>query len=200
MKRVILLAGLLLASCRSPDPSFFTLSAVPGPAQGGAPALVELRRPGIAGYLDRSEIVRANSPYQLHMQSGERWGEPFGDMVARVLAENLNRRLPGTSVFTSTGAISAEAGATVELDLQKFDAGPSGQVELVAQVAVTRGGNRAAAQAQTIRVAVTPAGNSTTDYVAAMSAALGQTADRIAAMLRAGSAPAQSRRASRRSH
>ena len=184
MKRTLLLAALLLASCRSPEPSFFTLAAVRGTAQRGGPALVELRRPGIAGYLDRSEIVRANSPYQLQMQSGERWGEPFADMVARVLAEDLSSRLPGTSVFTSTGSISANAGATVELDLQKLDAGPSGQVQLLGQVAVTRGRALGASRAETIRLAVTPAGNTTSDYVAAMSVALGQAADEIAALLR----------------
>jgi uncharacterized lipoprotein YmbA len=180
----LLLAPLLLASCRSADPSLYTLAPARGVPRAGAPALVELRRPGIAGYLDRSEIVRANTPYQLQMQSGQRWGEPFGDMVARVLAEDLNNRLPGTSVFTSTGAITADAGARVELDLQRFDADASGQVQLLAQVAVTRGGNRAAAKAQTIRITVTPASSATADYVAALSRALGEAADQIAALLR----------------
>lgn len=180
----LLLAPLLLASCRSPDPFLYTLAPVRGVPRAGAPALVELRRPGIAGYLDRSEIVRANTPYQLQMRDGERWGEPFGDMVARVLAEDLNNRLPGTSVFTSTGAITADAGARVELDLQRFDADASGQVKLLAQVAVTRGGNRAAAKAQTIRITVTPASSATSDYVAALSRALGEAADQIAALLR----------------
>ena len=184
MRRLVLLTALLLAACASPDPSFFTLAAVRGTPQAGGPALVELRRPGIAGYLDRSEIVRANTAYQLRMQSGERWGEPFADMVARVLAEDLNMRLPGTSVFTSTGSISADAEATVELDLQKFDADPSGTVQLLAQVAVSRSRVRSAARARTIRISVTPAGSTTADYVAALSAALAQAADQIAAMLR----------------
>lgn len=186
MSRLLLLAALLLASCRSPEPAFFTLAPLPGTPHKGAPALVELRRPGIAGYLDRSEIVRANTPYRLQLNSGERWGEPFGDMVARVLAEDLNTRLPGTSVFTSTGAISADTGAQVEVDLQRFDADASGQVQLLAQIAVTRGRNRAAAKARTIRLAVTPAGSTTADYVAAMSRALADAADQIAALLRRG--------------
>ncbi len=184
MKRWFLLAGLLLASCRSPDPTYYTLAALRGAAQAGAPALVELRRPGIAGYLDRSEIVRSNTTYQLKLDSLERWGEPFSDMVARVLAEDLHNRLPGTSVFTSTGAISADTGARVEIDLQRFDSDPSGQVQLLAQVAITRGNDRAAATAQTIRISVTPTGTSTGDYVAAMSRALGEASDEIAARLR----------------
>ena len=184
MKRFLVLAGLLLASCRSPDPAFFTLAPVRGSPLPGAPTLVELRRPGIAGYLDRPEIVRSNANYRLRIEGGERWAEPFGDMVARVLAENLQSRLRGTSVFTSTGAISAETGAKVEIDLQRFDADPSGQVQLLAQVAVTRGSRRGNPTAQTIRLSVAPTGASTADYVAAMSQALGQAADQIAALLR----------------
>lgn len=189
MRRSVLFAGLLatplwLGSCRSPEPSYYTLAPQPGPVLGGAPALIELRRPGIAGYLDRSEIVRSNSPYQLKLDSGERWGEPFSDMVARVLAEDLHNRLPGTSVFTSTGAITADTGARVEVDLQRFDSDASGQVQLLAQIAVTRGTHRDAATAQTVRISVPATGSSTRDYVAAMSQALAQVADRIASELR----------------
>ena len=134
---------IVLASCASPDPSYYTLAPIRGTAMPGAPALVELRRPGIAGYLDRSEITRSNTPYQLKVAAGERWGEPFGDMVGRVLAEDLNSRLERTSVFTSAGAISADAGARVEIDIQRFDADAGGQLILAAQVAITRNGNRA---------------------------------------------------------
>ena len=184
MRSLALALALLLAACSSPEPSFYRLAPVRGAVQGGGPALVELRRPGLAGYLDRSEIVRSNTPYQLQLKGGERWGEPFGDMVSRVLAEDLNARLPGTSVFTSTGAISIDPAATIEMDVQRFDADPSGQVQFLAQVAVTRRHDRARTTARAVRVSVTPASGSTTDYVAAMSNALGQAADQIAAMLR----------------
>lgn len=184
MRRWVVLVGLALAACSSPEPSYYTLAPLPGAVQGGAPALIELRRPGIAGYLDRSEIVRSNSPYQLRLNGGERWGEPFGDMVARVLAEDLHNRLPGTTVFTSTGGISADTGARVEIDLQRFDADASGQVQLLAQVAVTRRNNRETATAESLRIAVPVSGSTTRDYVQAMSQALGQMADRVAAQLR----------------
>ncbi len=184
MKRLLLAAALAVASCRSPDPSYYTLAPLRGVPKGGAPALVELRRPGVAGYLDRSEIVRANDPYKLQLASGERWGEPFSDMVGRVLAEDLNSRLPGTSVFTSAGAISAETGARVELDVQRFDSDASGRVVLIAQVAITRNANRSTSVARPIRLEVAPSGAGTGDYVAAMSRALATAADQIASLLR----------------
>jgi uncharacterized lipoprotein YmbA len=184
MRRRFLLAGpLLLAACSSPNPNFYTLRAVPGPVLNGGVKLVELRRIGLAGYLDRPEIVRTQADYRLSIGSEDHWGEPLGALVARTLAEDLNLRLPGTSVFTSQGSISADPDMTVELDLQRFDADATGQVVLLAQVAVTRTPARDHAAAQTVRLVVTPTAATTTALVAALSAALGQLADRVAPML-----------------
>ena len=186
-RRTLLTAFALapLAACSSPEPAYLH---APGPARLRHPwrpvKLIELRRIGLAGYLDRPEIVRNNEDYRLRIPSGERWGEPLGDLIGRVLAEDLNMRLPGSSVFTSAGAISATADATVELDLQRFDVDASGQVILLAQVAVSRGRGRTAATTA-VRLQIPPGGSATRDQVAAMSLALGQLADRIAPLLRA---------------
>ena len=182
--RLTLVAVLALSACASPEPAYFTLAAVPGSPVGGGPALVEMRRPGLAGYLDRPEIVRANSPYQLRMVSGERWAEPFGDMLSRILIEDLNERLPGTSLFSATGAISADANANLEVDVQRFDADASGLVHLVAQVAVAHGRNQPPVSTRVIQLTRMPTGRSTAELAAAMSALLGQMADQVATMLR----------------
>ena len=177
------LLAVLLAGCTSAEPAYYTLAAVPGVARTGGPALVELRRPGIAGYLDRPEIVRGGG-YQLRVLAGERWGESFGDLFGRVLAEDLNRRLPGTTVFTSAGSISAPADATVAVDVQRFDADGSGVVVLAAQVAVSRV-RRGPAMTRAVRLE-RPAGGTTVELVAAMSALVGEMAEVVAGMLRGG--------------
>jgi len=177
------LAGLVPA-CSSPEPAYYTLAAVPGTPQPGGPRQIELRRIGLAGYLDRPEIVRASSAYSLRLNGAERWGEPFGELVARILAEDLNQRLPGTSVFTSAGSITAETDATIEMDLQRFDADANGEAVLLTQVAVSRGRARASATTRVVRLTVRPASPSTPDLVAAMSTALGQLADALATTLR----------------
>ena len=184
MKRRTLLAGLALSACTSAEPAYYTLAAVPGVVGVGGPKLVEVQRPGLAGYLDRPGIVRADSAYRLRVAGMERWGEPLGDLIGRVLAENLNQRLPGSSVFTTAGTISADPDATVQMDVQRFDADAGGQVVLLAQVAVSHGRNRANAITQTVRQTMRPAGPATADLVAAMSAVLGQLADSVAATLR----------------
>lgn len=186
MNRRGLLLALLASACTSPEPAYYTLAPVPGdarPLPPRAPRTVELRRPGLAGYLDRPEIVRTGGAYQLRVAGGERWGEPFGDLIGRTLAENLTSRLPGMSVFSSAGSITTEADVTVEVDIQRFDAEAAGPVTLLAQTAVRRG-RRGAALTRTVRLQVTPRTAETRDVVAAMSTALGELSDAIAEMLR----------------
>ena len=183
-------ASLLLLSCSSPEPRFFTLVATPGTAAlgtvaPGGPRTVMLRRPGIPGYLDRPDIVRTGGDYQIRFAFGERWGEPFGDLVGRILAEDLSRRLPGSSVYTEAGAISADPEVTLEVDFQRFDADPSGTVVLLVQWSAEQGRGNPGGPPVTNRITVTPASGSTGDVVAAMSTALGQEADTMAAALRA---------------
>jgi uncharacterized lipoprotein YmbA len=128
-----------LAGCSSPDPTYYTLQPVPGTAISGAPATVEVRRPGLAGYLDRSDIVLKSESYTLSLNAQKQWAEPLGDMIGRVLTQDLSQRLPGKSVFTQSGAITADADMRVEVDIQAFDADGSGDAILTAQVAVERG-------------------------------------------------------------
>ena len=183
MRRRALLLVLAAAGCQSPEPNYFTLAPVPGQAAPGGPRLVELQRPGLAGYLDRPGIVRANSDVQLRVAQTERWAEPLGDLIGRILSENLGQRLPGTSVFTTAGSISAQPDARIELDVQRFDLDASGDVVLLAQVAVSRGRGSPAA-ARTVRQTLRPASPATRDLVAAMSTVLGGLADTVAGMLR----------------
>ena len=107
MNRRMLLAGLALAGCASPDPELYRLVAVPGAPRAGAPRLIELRRVGVPAYLDRSQIIRAVAESRLEAL-GARWAEPFGDMVTRVLAEDLMQRLTGTTVLKLRNGLIVE--------------------------------------------------------------------------------------------
>jgi uncharacterized lipoprotein YmbA len=173
-----------LAQCASPDPAIYTLRAVNGGVLGGGPVAIKIARPGLAGYLDRPEIVRDSSVSRLALSSGERWGEPLGDMVGRVLALDLAQRLPGSSVFTEAGTISVDPSATVELDIQRFDLDTSGAVILLVQTAVEQGRSHDPAFTRSLRLMVPTPDTRTPEVVAAMSEALAQLADAVADMLR----------------
>jgi uncharacterized lipoprotein YmbA len=169
-----------LAACGSPTPTYYTLAAVPGTPQPlPRPRTIELRRVAVPGYLDRSEIVHSTADFQVQVSDRERWGEPVADMVDRVFTEDLVQRLPGASVFSESGAISARPDLTVEVDLLRLDADASGQAVLLAQVAIRRESDETS-RADTVRLTMTPASRDTRDLVAADSALLGELADQVA--------------------
>lgn len=196
-RRAALAALLLLAGCStSPTPELFTLATRPGPTTRIAARSVGVRRVALAGYLDRPEIVRSDTAYRIRLTTNERWGEPLGSMFDRVLTEELVQRLPGTAVFSESGAITSSPDLVLEIDVQRFDLDTAGVVMLLAQVAVRNPDSHEHTNARTLRFTAKPASAATRDYVAAMSDALGQFADAVSGMLAqtaGGARPARSR-------
>lgn len=179
-RRTVLLAlAALPAACASPNPTLYVLATEPGPTHAKAPRVIELRAIAIAHYLERSQIVRSSASYRMDVLSNDWWGEPLDTMMARILVLELNQRLPGSTVYGDNGAISTPSDATVEVNVQRFDLAPEGTLLLAAQVAVTAKQTESRGLALTVR----PADRSTPALVAAMSAAVAQLADTIAAML-----------------
>ena len=176
------LALLLAAGCSSPEPAYHRLTAVQGAPTKTTARVIELRRVGLPGYLDRSEIVRAGPGTRLEVLRNIRWGEPLGGMATRVLVEGLAQRLPGSTVVNDAGAIRLAPDAAVEVDIQRFEADPSGAVELAAQAAFRFGPTRPGF-ARTFRFAAPVEGQGAPAVAAAMSVAVGQLADAIAAAL-----------------
>jgi len=168
------------AACVSPNPALYTLAVVPGAEHAGAPRVIELRAIAVAHYLERSQIVRSSENLRLDVLGNDWWGEPLDAMVGRVLSEELTQRLPGSTVYGENGSISATAGATVAINVQRLDADAAGAVVLIAQVAVTSGRDNTA---RTVRYTVPPTGAGTGSLVSAMSTAVGQLADTVAAMV-----------------
>lgn len=138
--------GGLLAGCASPEPEYYRLTPVPGAPRPWGNGSVKLRRVGVPGYLDRPEIVRAGAGGRLDVMGGARWAEPLEEMLSRVLAENLRQRLPGRTVFGESSAVSVDADAVLEVEVQRLEAVPGGSVDLTAQAGlrVGRGGTHSA--------------------------------------------------------
>ena len=180
MRVLVWMFALALTGCASASPSYYTLAAVPGRVVPTGPLKIELRQLGLAGYLDRPEIVRSTSGFRVDLIPNTRWGEPAGGMIERVLIENLVRRLPEASVVSETGAISTKPDRVIEVDLQRLDMDAGGDVVLLAQVAVRRDDGGVPADARTDRLVARAASGSTRDLVAAESLLLGELADRLA--------------------
>ena len=174
-----------LAACSSPNPVLYTIAPVSGTVQNSGPKVVALQQISIARYLERSEIVRSSENYRLDVMSNDWWGEPLGAMLSRVLVEELGQRLPQSTVIGESGAVTASPDATVELNLQRLDEDVSGNLLLQAQASVSFKG-RGAPLLRNFRVAVPPPAPGVPGEVTAISTALGQLADGLAAMLLTG--------------
>jgi uncharacterized protein len=181
LSRRFALLGLaaLPAACSSPNPNLYVLAAVPGATYTGAPRIITVRAIAIAHYLERSQIVRSSEGYRMDVLSNEWWGEPLDAMLSRILVQELNQRLTGSTVYGDNGAISTPPDATVEINLQRLDLDRNGDLLLAAQVAVD--GKRTVSRG--VAFTVRPADATTRALVAAMSAATAQLADAIAVML-----------------
>jgi len=187
---LLLLLAAAPAGCASPNPTLYVLAPLPdtsmagtpqsGTSISGAPATVELREIGLARYLERSQIVRSSEGYRLDVLSDQWWGEPLGAMLNRVLVQELTQRLPGSTVFAESGAITVNPAATVAVNIQRLDADATGAAVLIAQVEVS--GKSSATR--NIHLTVAPPSAGTAGLVEAMSQAIAQLADTVAAMLR----------------
>jgi uncharacterized lipoprotein YmbA len=172
----------LLTSCSSPSPALYTLEVPPGPVRRGGPRVIELRSIGLARYLERSQIVRSSENFRLDVLPNDWWGEPLDAMLGRTLARALTQRLPGSTVYLENGAISTAPDATVQVNVQRLDQDASMAVRLIAQFAVIR----RAGDTRGVSLQVPTRGTGIANLVEAMSEAVGQLADQIAASLAVG--------------
>jgi uncharacterized lipoprotein YmbA len=173
--------GICATACSSPEPIYYDLQAAPGRALASPRLAVEVVRPGLAGYLDRSAIVLKQSGYKLDVDSQVRWGEPLADMIGRVLSQDLTQRLPASSVFSGDGAIGADADVRVEVNVQQFDAENDGSVRLVADVAIVQRSSHSTLAAHSVSYHVNGVQPGPAALASAMSLLLGDLADQVGA-------------------
>ena len=185
-RRLMVCSGslaLVMAGCSGGEPTYYTLTPSPGTPMPGAPRTVEVRTPSIASYLERDNIVRNDTNHQLTVADNAAWGGPLADMIGRNLSLDLGQRLPGSNVYTQSGAISTEALALVELDVSRFLEDGQGRAEIEATLAVYRPDTGPAAS-RSLHFTSVADGSSVNALVAALSQVLGRVADVAADALR----------------
>ncbi|MCC7281229.1 MAG: membrane integrity-associated transporter subunit PqiC [Acetobacteraceae bacterium] len=183
-RRAAVLLGVAgLAACRSPEPTLYTILAVPGSVRRGAPRNIAVREVSIARYLDRLQIVRSAGEGRLDVAGNDWWAESLGAMLTRVTVENLAQRLPDSSVIASGGAITTQPDAVVEVNLQRLGLSSTTTLVMAAQLAISFREPRRRAVARTESITVPVSDPRTPAFVAAASTASAQLADAIAAAL-----------------
>jgi uncharacterized lipoprotein YmbA len=179
---VCLALPALATACSSPDPVLYTLEMKPGTVQPKGPKIVELRPIALAGYLDRKALVRSSENYRIEVMTNEWWGDQLSAILSRTIVLDLSQRLPASRVYAESGAISADANASVGVNIQRLDLDQSGQLALLAQTAVEFTSSKRSV-ARTFNITKTPPSPTAAGQVAATSDAVAELADGLAAML-----------------
>jgi uncharacterized protein len=174
---------LTLTACASSPPTrFFALDPVSSSAsQSGQSTAkpVKIDAVHIPPALDRESMVRGESGNQLQISSQDRWAGDLGEMIRRVLTQDLSSRLPsGTVIAPESPAPPAARGLVV--DILTFQPQGSGEVALDADWTLLEGTQSNPVLRRSVHLTA-PAAASAQDEAAAMSTLLGQLADHIAA-------------------
>lgn len=179
-----LLALLTLAGCASSPPTrFFALDPVsPGAAAatGASGTPVKVDAVHIPPALDRDSMVRGESDNQLQISSQDRWAGDLGEMIRRVLTQDLAQRLPSGMVVAPESPAPAAARGLV-IDILTFQP-QAGEVVLDADWTLLQGtqANPVLRRSAHLTQSATPSAQGEAE---AMSALLGQLADDISSQM-----------------
>ena len=177
----ILIVFLLAACGSSPKTHFYTLSVAPGSTGHGIQTPVQLAAVHIPPSLDRRQMVRLTSANSVEISEVNRWSAPFDEMVRNVLAQDLAARLP-TGKLILPRAPAPQGTRTIVVTVVKFGPDPSGEVKLDGSWALLDAASGMSVSEHVVKLDAGPAPDADST-AAAMSHALGQLADRIAAGL-----------------
>lgn len=144
MRRFPLLAltVTLLSFCSgcatSPAASFYTLNPVqltdpPSVAMpSGAPLMIAIGPVTVPELVDRAQIVTRVDANRVSIDEFARWADPLKSQIPRVLAADLQQRIPGAIVSAYPQRADDNA-YRISVDVQDFDASPAhGTVMLAA--------------------------------------------------------------------
>lgn len=132
MKRALLTLSLLLQACAASAPVTHeyllrdSTTAVTPPA---GTAEVTLNAVRMAPYLDRPGIVVEVAPLQIAEARYERWAEPLGLALRRVLQVEI-ARAAGVTVVAAAGGTDSDL--SVDVSVHEFHGAIDGTVRLVA--------------------------------------------------------------------
>ena len=182
----------LMAGCggSSKNSRFYMLTPIP-------PTAVEQAGRGIGkdvnlavgpvrlpAYLDRPQIVSRIGDNQLLLGEYDRWAEPLGHNITRVLAENLSTLLNTARVVTVLNRSAGNADYQVILDLSRYDRSAGGAVTLSAHWAIKVKNVEEPVVVQKSNFTESVEGQGYAAQVAAMNRALSNLSTDIAAALR----------------
>jgi len=175
-----------LSACGDSAPMrYYTLKAI-APAgtssASGASDQIKIRLEPVAipAELDRLQIVSRDGPYSVRISDFDRWAAPLQEQIRRTLSDDLSARMPAGLMADPNEPAANEPRRLLSVSIAAFSADESCASSLRADWSVRNPGG-AIEHGQQVQVTTSaPCGGG---VPAAMSAALAQLADRLAAVL-----------------
>jgi len=173
------------AGCASAPTHFVTLdvAAAPHRTLGVAGMPVALGRVALPPELDRDHPVRRTGDNSLDVASQYRWAAPLDERVHRTLALDLASRLPKGEMLLHGQPTPAGPLRVVVVTVRFFSANPTGDVKLDARWSAVLQPSDRIESSRDAAVSVRADSGSWDDMAGAMSGALLELADRIAATM-----------------
>lgn len=127
IQRFALLASivLLFAACGTGSKAFYVLTA-DGPAPSGGGPGIGVGPITLAEYIDRPNLVLAESANQLAVAESHRWAGDLAASITRVTAANLGRQLNTGNVRTYPWQGDDGIRYQITLDIRQFHGGADG--------------------------------------------------------------------------
>ena len=184
MKRIVWIVllfalAVLGAGCASTPSKFYTLSPTAEPGEATESYSVAVGPVHIPPMVDRPQVVVNTGPNQVAIDEFNRWASPLQSEIARVVAENLARKLGTRMVSVFPQGTSTGASYRVMIDVIRFESAPGKSVNLDC-IWNVRGAKEKSFRSGRTTVSEAVADGSTAGMVAAHSRALGRLSGEIA--------------------
>ncbi len=191
---VLILWIICLSSCgRSPSPRFYTLSAQPeqfAATRTSQPNLVVGLGPiRLADYLDQAPIVTRTGDNQLVRDEFNRWGGPFKNNFANVLADNISALLGTQQVHLFPWRQAVPIDYQVTVDVVRCDGRLGEAAVLESRWSIFRGPEKQLLTTRRSSITEPVTGPDYADLVAAQSRAVGRLSQEIAHTIRGAGRP-----------
>ena len=172
-----------------PDPTkFYVLTAVSRPAVAPATdfqdVVVGLGPLTLPSYLDRDRIIRRIDDNRVELLEYERWAEPLQASIQRILALDVGRMLGTEEVLSYPWLLAQPVDYTVTMEILRFEPTSRETTELRANWSIRDGASRELLVTRDSVLSVPAADASMGAAVGAMSQALSELSQEIAAGLR----------------
>jgi uncharacterized lipoprotein YmbA len=175
------------AGCASSPPlRYYTLTEVPATARLAIPegtVPVRLDRVTLPTELDRSQIVRRIDATRLQIVESDRWAAPLLDTILRVLSDDLAARLAPGAVANPNEPSSGDKRQSLAVDILEFYGDATCEVTLRAAWVLKQPDSQVVRGTEEARIPASGACSGAGTLPAAMSQALAQLSDRIAAVV-----------------